>query len=471
VLIQGSKMSTLDNVLSQIDTNIDTSIERLFELIRIPSISTDPTYRDDCLAAANWVQEALSGIGFDASVRPTSGLPMVVGHHTSENLPDSAPHVLFYGHYDVQPADPLDMWNTPPFEPVRGVGPDNIEKIYARGASDDKGQLMTFLEACRAWMEINGQLPVKVTVLFEGEEESGSPSLAAFLDENADELRHDVALICDTNMWDADTPAITTRLRGIMHDELTVTGPSRDLHSGLYGGVARNPIRVLARIIADLHDEDGQINIPGFYDGVKTLPPETRDSWQALNFPMDEFLGDVGLAIPAGEIAVPALEQLWARPTCDMNGIIAGYTGEGTKTVIPSQASAKVSFRLVAGQDPEAIRESFRAFVTARLPADCTANFDGHGAGTALEVPLDNPFLPKAADAMSAEFGKQTVLMGNGASIPIATSFKEKLSMDSLLIGFALNDDQIHSPNEKYNMPSFIRGTRSWARILQAFAS
>ncbi len=463
-------MSTLDNVLSQIDANIDVSIDRLFELIRIPSISTDPAYRDACIEAAEWAKNTLIEVGFNAAIRPTTGMPMVVGHHAPENLPKDAPHLLFYGHYDVQPADPLEMWNTPPFEPVRVTGPDNIEKIYARGASDDKGQLLTFVEACRAWIEVNGHLPVKVTVLFEGEEESGSPSLAAFLDENADELSCDVALICDTNMWDAETPAITTRLRGVMHDEVTITGPSRDLHSGLYGGVARNPIRVLTRIVADLHDDDGRITIPGFYDGVKAVPPETRARWQGLNFPMDAFLGEVGLSVPAGEAEFPALEQLWARPTCDMNGIISGYTGEGTKTVIPSEATAKCSFRLVTGQDPLAIRKAFRDFVNDRLPSDCTATFDGHGAGTALEVPLDNPFLQKAADAMSEEFGKQTVLMGNGASIPIATSFKETLSMDSLLIGFALNDDQIHSPNEKYNVASFTRGTRSWARILQALA-
>ncbi len=464
-------MSHLDTVLARIDQNMEDSIERWFELLRIPSISTDSAYEAECLKAAEVVKNTMDDIGFSASVRPTTGLPMVVGHHEPDSLPADAPHVLFYGHYDVQPADPLDKWTTPPFEPRRVTGEDGIERVYARGAADDKGQLMTFLEASRAWMEVAGQLPVKVTVLFEGEEESGSPSLDAFLEENAGELSRDVALICDTNMWDADTPAITTRLRGIMHDEITVIGPSRDLHSGLYGGVARNPIRVLAKIVASLHDDNGRIMIPDFYDGVSDVTDETRAQWDALKFPMDEFLGDVGLAQPAGEVAYPALEQLWARPTCDANGIVAGYIDEGSKTVIPSRATVKLSFRLVTGQDPHKIRENLHAFVKAQLPEDCDVEFDGHGAGTALEVPLDDVHLQKAAAAMTEEFGRETALMGNGASIPIATSFRDQLGMTSLLIGFGLNDDSIHSPNEKYNMSSFVKGTRSWARILEALAN
>ena len=464
-------MSQLETVLSRVDQNMEQSIERWFELLKIPSISTDSAYKEDCLKAADLLKTTLEDIGFETTVRPTSGLPMVVGHHVPDALPADAPHVLFYGHYDVQPADPLEKWNTPPFEPARITGEDGIEKVYARGAADDKGQLMTFIEASRAWIETAGHLPVKVTILFEGEEESGSPSLDAFLEENTAELSRDVALICDTNMWDKDTPAITTRLRGIMHDEITVIGPSRDLHSGLYGGVARNPIRVLSRIVASLHDDEGRIMVPGFYDGVADVTSETRAQWEELNFPMAEFLGDVGLSLPAGETAYPALEQLWARPTCDANGIIAGYTDEGTKTVIPSRATVKLSFRLVTGQDPLAIRDNLREFVRAQLPDDCEVEFMDFGAGTALEVPLDDPHLQKAARAMGEEFGKDTVLMGNGASIPIATSFKEQLGMNSLLIGFGLNDDSIHSPNEKYNMPSFVHGTRSWARILEALAA
>lgn len=463
-------MSQLETVLSRIDENMESSIERWFELLKIPSISTDSAYEAECLKAADLAKNMLEEIGYEASIRATTGLPMVVGHHIPDSLPATAPHVLFYGHYDVQPADPLEKWDTPPFEPRRVTGEDGIERVYARGAADDKGQLMTFLEASRAWMEVAGHLPVKVTVLFEGEEESGSPSLDAFLRENAEELNKDVALICDTNMWDKETPAITTRLRGITHDEVAIIGPSRDLHSGLYGGVARNPIRVLAKIVASLHDDSGRIMIPGFYDGIADVSEETRSQWDALKFPMDDFLGDVGLSQPAGEVDYPALEQLWARPTCDANGIVAGYIDEGTKTVIPSRATVKLSFRLVTGQDPIKVIENLREFVRAQLPEDCDVEFSDHGGGTALEVALDDPHLQRAAQAMTEEFGRETVLMGNGASIPIATDFRDKLGMTSLLIGFGLNDDSIHSPNEKYDMSSFVKGMRSWARILDSLA-
>ncbi|MEM7427828.1 MAG: M20/M25/M40 family metallo-hydrolase [Pseudomonadota bacterium] len=463
-------MPQLDTVLARIDQNMEQSIERWLELLRIPSISTDSAYEADCLKAAEVVKTTLEDIGFEASVRPTTGLPMVVGHHVPESLPSDAPHVLFYGHYDVQPADPLDMWTTPPFEPRRVRGEDGIERVYARGAADDKGQMMTFIEASRAWMETAGTLPVKVTVLIEGEEESGSPSLDAFLEENAGELSRDVALICDTNMWDAETPAITTRLRGTMHDELTLIGPSRDLHSGLYGGAALNPIRVLARIVASLHDDDGRVLIPGFYDGVEDVSDQTKAQWDSLNCAPEDFLGDVGLAVPAGESGYSMLEQIWSRPTCDANGIVAGYIDEGTKTVIPSRATVKLSFRLVPGQDPFAIRENLRAYIRAQLPDDCDVEFHGEDGGAALVVPEDEPHLKVAAAALRDEFGRDPVYMGCGGSIPIATSFKDELGMDSLLIGFGLNDDSIHSPNEKYDIDSFVKGTRSWARVLDALA-
>ncbi|MGI9370929.1 MAG: dipeptidase [Hyphomicrobiales bacterium] len=463
-------MTNLETVLSRVDANADDGVERLFELLRIPSISTDPAYKGDCETAAEWLRGALQEIGFEASVIPTTGMPMVVAHHTPSQLGNEVPHVLFYGHYDVQPADPLELWDRPPFEPAVVKGDDGVERIYARGACDDKGQLMTFLEASRAWVEEIGHLPVKVTVLIEGEEESGSPSLDAFLDEYKDELSRDMALICDTGMWDADTPAISTRLRGIMHDEVFITGPSRDLHSGMYGGAARNPIRVLTNILGKLHDEDGRVTIPGFYYGVEDISDELREQWGALNFSKEDFLGDVGLSELAGEKGYSALEQIWARPTCDINGIVGGYIGDGTKTVIPSQASAKLSFRLVPGQDPEAIRTAFREMIVEQLPLDCNADFQGERPGTPLEVPQDDPYLQKAAHALQDEFGKPAVMMGCGGSIPIATSFKEELSMNSLLIGFGLDDDQIHSPNEKYNLSSFKRGSRSWVRVLEAIA-
>jgi acetylornithine deacetylase/succinyl-diaminopimelate desuccinylase-like protein len=358
----------LSAALAHLDADRDGAIERLFGLLRIESISTDPAYAEPCRQAAAWMAAALTEVGVAATVRPTTGHPMVVGHAKG---PEGAPHVLFYGHYDVQPVDPLDLWEKPPFEPSLATLPDGRQVIRARGACDDKGQLMTFVEACRAWASAGG-LPVSLTVLLEGEEESGSPSLAPFLDANADELKADLALVCDTGMWNAETPAITTKLRGMMQDEVVVTGPSVDLHSGMYGGAAANPIRVLSRILADLHDDQGRVTLPGFYDGVTEPPAAVAAQWQALAFDPGAFLGGVGLSAPAGEAGRGVLEQVWSRPTCEINGITGGYTGEGFKTVIPSKASAKVSCRLVWDQDPEAIRAAFRAHVRDRLPADCS---------------------------------------------------------------------------------------------------
>jgi acetylornithine deacetylase/succinyl-diaminopimelate desuccinylase-like protein len=460
-------MSELQQVLNRADANLDDSIARWFELLKIPSISTDPAYKKHCSAAAQWLVSELKALGFKASARKTPGHPMVVAHYIAKPGRPGAPHVLFYGHYDVQPVDPIKEWNTPPFEPLRTKEPDNIEKVYARGAADDKGQLLTFVEASRAWIEAAGSLPLNVTILLEGEEESGSPSLEPFLKENRKELSHDIALVCDTNMWDAKTPAITTRLRGLVHDEVTITGPGIDLHSGLYGGAAMNPIRVLTSILGQMHDKRGRITIPGFYDGVRTVPKKTRDQWNALKMTERKFLGPIGLKEPAGERGRSILEQVWSRPTADVNGIYGGYTGEGTKTVIPSKATAKLSFRLVAGQDPKKIKRAFRAFVKQRLPKGCTAAFaDEGGASPAIEIAENNPYLKTAAAALKDEFGRAPVMMGCGGSIPIVGDFQSILGMDSLLVGFGLNDDAIHSPNEKYNVSSYHRGIRSWARIL-----
>jgi acetylornithine deacetylase/succinyl-diaminopimelate desuccinylase-like protein len=458
----------LDQVLAAIDRNLDRSLERLFALLRIPSISTDSAFADDCRKAADWLARELGSLGFAASVRPTAGRPMIVGH-SGNAASATAPRVLFYGHYDVQPPDPLDLWETPPFEP-RIVETGGRKRIVARGTADDKGQLMTFVEACRAFMDVEKKLPVPVTILFEGEEETGSPSLKPFLDAHKAELKADVALVCDTDMWDANTPAITTMLRGLVLEEVIVHGASRDLHSGLFGGAAINPIRVLARVLADIHDADGRIAIPGFYKGVGEIDPAVRKQWTGLSFDERRFLADIGLREAAGEQGRHVLEQIWARPTCDVNGIVGGYTGEGSKTVIPARASAKISFRLVGDQDPSAVREEFRAFVRARLPADCKVEFLSHGASPALRLPLDSSYLAKARAALAAEWGRPAVLKGSGGSIPIVGAFKQDLGMDSLLVGFGLDDDRIHSPNEKYDLNSFHKGARSWARILASFA-
>ena len=451
---------TLDPVLAHIDAHIENAIAHLFELLRIPSVSTDPAYKDDCDMAADWLVQDLKSIGFDATKRATSGHPMVVAH-----AGDTGPHVMFYGHYDVQPVDPLDLWDSPPFEPSLETG-DLGPVIRARGSSDDKGQLMTFVEACRAWKSVHGTLPGKISMFFEGEEESSSPSLVPFMTENAEELTADIALICDTGLFGNDTPGIVTRLRGLLGEELTVTGPSKDLHSGMYGGVSMNPARVLAKIIAALHDDTGRITIPNFYDGVRELSPEIATQWDRLNFDSDGFLAQVGLSKPAGEQGRTALEMIWSRPTCEVNGIWGGYTGAGFKTVLPSQASAKISFRLVGQQDPNAIRESFRSMVQSLLPSDCSVEFKEHGTSAGSEMATDNPAFEAARLALSDEWPQAAAFVGCGGSIPIAGHFKTILGMDAMLIGFARDNDAIHSPNEKYDQRSFHKGIRSWARIL-----
>ncbi|WP_111431737.1 dipeptidase [Rhodobacteraceae bacterium DSL-40] len=456
---------TLSAVLDRIDADLPQALDRLFDLLRIDSVSTDPAHAASCRTAADWLVAELSGMGFEASRRDTPGHPMVVAHGGGEG-----PHLLFYGHYDVQPADPLELWETPPFEPVLRDTPEG-KVISARGACDDKGQLMTFVEALRAWIAVEGSVPTRITFLFEGEEESGSPSLVPFLEANAEELRADLALVCDTGMWDRKTPAISTMLRGLAAEQVTIQAASRDLHSGMYGGPAMNPIRVLTRILGQLHDETGRVTLPGFYEGVAELSPEMKAQWESLAFDAEGFLGAVGLSVPAGEEGYSALEQIWARPTCDINGIWGGYTGEGFKTVLPAEAHAKVSFRLVGDQDPEKILESFRAFVAENLPADCSARFAMKEPSRATVLPVEAPEFARARAALSEEWPKPAVFAGCGGSIPIVGHFKEILGMDSLLIGFGQEDDAIHSPNEKYDLASFHKGMRSWARVLDALTS
>jgi len=452
-------------VLDRLDADLDAALDRLMDLLRSQSISTDPAYAGACDSAADWLVKDLASIGFSAAKRPTPGHPMVVAHGGS-----GAPHLLFYGHYDVQPVDPLDLWDAPPFEPAIEETPEG-KVIRGRGTSDDKGQLMTFVEAMRAWVAEHGALPCKITIFLEGEEESGSPSLVPFMQENAAELKADIAMICDTTLFDGKVPAITTQLRGLLAEEVIITAANRDLHSGMYGGLATNPIHLLTRALADLHDENGEITLPGFYDGVPELPDEIRAQWQALAFDHGRFLGDVGLSEPFGAPDRTPLEKLWARPTAEVNGIWGGYTGEGFKTVLPSQASAKVSFRLVGTQDPEKIHAAFVEHVQSYLPADVSAAFpNGHGA-QASRMPTDDPAFETARKALSDEWGMEAAFIGSGGSIPIAGHFQEVLGMPSMLIGFGRDNDQIHSPNEKYDLNSFHRGMRSWARILAALSA
>ncbi len=466
--MNGSQASgrALQSVLDRLAREEPAALERLFRLLAIPSVSTDPAYHQSCIEAAECCADSLREAGFDARVEPTLGKPMVVGRWCAKAPTRPRSRVLFYGHYDVQPPDPLTEWSAPPFDPRLVEDPRHGTVIVARGASDDKGQLMTFIEAARAWLDEHGELPVDVSVLIEGEEESGSPSLAPFLAAHAEELKADIALVCDTGQWDADTPAITAFLRGLAFAEVTIAGPSRDLHSGLYGGPACNPLRVLAEILAALHDDEGRVAIPGFYDDVREPSPAQLAAWRALGFDEAGFLGGVGLSEPAGERGFSVLEQLWSRPTAEINGIVGGYGGPGTKTVIPAYATAKLSFRLVPGQSPRKILAGLHRFVEDRLPADAAASFAGEGGSQAVGFDISTPALQAAARALQAEWGKPPVIIGCGASIPIVESFRSRLAMDALLIGFALDDDRIHSPNEKYNLRSFTQGARSWARIL-----
>jgi acetylornithine deacetylase/succinyl-diaminopimelate desuccinylase-like protein len=462
-------MNKLDQVLARIDADLDASLARLFTFLSIKSISTDPAYAEDCRAAAVHLATDISTLDIAAEVHPTDGHPVVFAK--SPPAGGDRRRVVFYGHYDVQPVDPLDLWQTPPFEPRIATLPDGRKAIVARGACDDKGQVMTFIEACRAWKAVTGALPLDITFLIEGEEECGSKHLPPWVEAHRSELAGDIALVCDTGMWDPKTPAITTALRGLLYEEIKIKAADRDLHSGLFGGAAQNPIRVLAKIIAAIHDHDGRITIPGFYDGVKELPDAVKKEWQDLGLTPEKFLGQVGLGVPAGEKGRLVIEQISSRPTCDVNGIWGGYTGPGAKTVIPAEASAKISFRLVGDQKPAKIREAFHAFVRSRLPADCKVEFVGRDAGApAVALDWGMPQLAAARAALTQEWGREALLIGSGGSIPVVGDFKRLLGIDTLLIGFGLDDDRIHSPNEKYDLVSFHKGTRSWARILAALA-
>jgi acetylornithine deacetylase/succinyl-diaminopimelate desuccinylase-like protein len=457
-------MTKLEPVLAQIESDFTESVSRYIEFLSIPSVSTDPAYKDDVKHAGAWLLGEFLALGFNAKLHETPGHPILVAH--CEAGTPGAPHLLYYGHYDVQPPEPLELWESLPFEPAIVDSPHG-KRVVARGASDDKGQVMTFLEAFRAWKAVHGTLPVTVTALIEGEEENGSESLPGFLSEHAASLgKAGIAIISDTNSWDIDTPAITYRLRGNAYVEVTLQGPSRDLHSGLYGGAVVNPLNALTEVLGQLHGSDGHVQIPGFYDGVAGLSAEERQAWAALPFDEAALLGEIGLTQSVGEAGYTVLERVWARPACDLHGIWGGYTGPGSKTVIPTRASAKLSFRTVPNQDPAKILQGLRKFLDERTPPDCRWTIEEMGASAGILVPSSGPFMQAARLGLADIYGKPAAMIGCGGSIPVVGDVKEKLGLDSILAGFGLPDDRIHSPNEKFELKCLKNGILSHAAIL-----
>jgi len=472
-------MPVVEDVVARLKHNEQASIDRLIEWLSIPSVGTDPRFRADTRRAAEWAVAQLREAGFDADLRETGtddkpGHPVVWAHHDGASDYDG-PHVLFYGHYDVQPPDPVDLWESPPFDPVikppESGGPG--ERVVARGAVDDKGQVATFLEALRAWKEAAGEVPVRFTVLIEGEEESGSVNLERFLNDHEQDLRAcDVALISDTGMPSKDQPAITYGMRGLCYTEVTLHGPDQDLHSGLWGGRAPNPNNELVRVLAGLWDEERRVTIPGFYDHVRELQEGERENWRRLGFDAAAALKKIGLGPEAdvGEAGYAAVEREWARPTAEINGIFGGYTGAGAKTVIPAHATAKVSFRLVADQKPDQVRDAFFQWLRDRTPPGCRWEFDDHGGGPPATVSTDSPYLSAAREALRGATGTDPVLIKSGGSIPVVGLLGSVAGLETILMGFGLDDDRMHSPNEKFELDCFRLGAEAHARLIGRFA-
>ncbi len=454
----------IDEVLQRLEANREAGIERIKELLSIPSVSTDPAYAEHCRTAADWVADQLREAGFAVEVKPTAGHPVVLGRAGAEQ---PGPRLLFYGHYDVQPPDPLDRWETGPFEPTI-----REQRIYARGASDDKGQVCCFLEALRAWREAAGGPPLPVTVMIEGEEECGSENLESFMASQRESLAADIALVSDTAMWSASTPAITYALRGLLYFDVKLHGPSHDLHSGVYGGAVPNPATELAGVLGQLFDDRHRVTLDGFYDDVVALDDAERQRWSQLGFNERDFAESVGLNPDGlhGEADFATLERRWARPSCDVNGLYGGYMGEGAKTVIPSFAGAKVSFRLAAQQDPQRIAEAFEKWLDARTPPGCRWETREFGRAHPVIVPTDSPFIRAARESLKQGSGREPVLIREGATIPVVSSFKRLLELDTLLLGYGLHDDRIHSPNEKFELAGYDIGRRTDAVLLSRLA-
>jgi acetylornithine deacetylase/succinyl-diaminopimelate desuccinylase-like protein len=448
----------LDQVLGTIESRQHQSVVALTEFLSIPSISAKPEHAPDMIRCATWLADQLRFAGLDTAVMETGGHPAVVAKN--KHIP-GRPTVLLYGHYDVQPPEPLELWTTPPFEPAVRNG-----AIVARGAADDKGQVWCHVEAIMAWQAHTG-VPVNLTVLVEGEEEVGSVNLTRFLQQHAADLKADIVVVSDTSQFAKDLPAITYGLRGLVYEEVFLTGPSHDLHSGLYGGAVPNPANVLAELIASLHDDKGRVTIPGFYDDVADVTPAERAEWKKLPFDEDRLAESLQLSSLSGEAGYSALERKWARPTCDVNGITAGYQGEGAKTVIASKASAKISMRLVPNQDPVKIQAAFEKMMRDRCPKNIKIEFANYGLAGPFLTPREGKATQLAVEAVEIGFGTKPVQMREGGRIPVVALFKEILGIDTLLVGFGLDDDRIHSPNEKFDLNCLYNGARTAAALYE----
>lgn len=445
-----------------LDENSESFLNELFELLRIPSVSADPAHEGDIAAAGQWVADKLAAIGLESEVIPTKGHPIVYGESPRV---EGAPTVLVYGHYDVQPVDPLDQWVSPPFEPEVRDG-----RIYARGATDDKGQMLTHVFSAQAWLQTEGRLPVNLKYLIEGEEEVGSEALSEFVAENTEKLACDCIVVSDCCQFAPGQPAITYGLRGIACFEICVQGPDRDLHSGSFGGSITNPAVALSKILSGLIDDSGKIQVPGFYDDVVSLTELERKQMADLPFIEKEYLDQVGVSDTWGETGFTALERRWARPTFDINGLTSGYQGTGAKTIIPSCASAKISFRLVPKQSPEAIDKAFREAVAKLALPGVKVEVKGMHGAPGLLVPLDSPYVAASSKALEHAFGKAPVMTREGGSIPVVATLHEQLEADALLLGWGQDDDNTHSPNERFLLADFYRGIRASAKLWEEIA-
>jgi acetylornithine deacetylase/succinyl-diaminopimelate desuccinylase-like protein len=452
----------MEKALAYAEAHFDDFVEQLEDLLRIPSISTDPAHAEDVRRAAEWLVDHFKKIGItNAEVIPTEGHPIVY----AERIVDpELPTVLVYGHYDVQPPDPLELWNSPPFEPVVKDG-----VLYGRGTCDDKGQMFMHLKAAEAYLAAEGELPINVKYIIEGEEENGSKHLPGFIEANRDRLRADVVLISDTDMFADGVPSITYGLRGLAYVEVTLTGPDRDLHSGMYGGAVENPINALCRLIGNLHDDDHRVTIPGFYDNVAPLTEEERATFRALPFDEKAWAAEVGVTVTKTEAGYTVLECVSARPTLDVNGIWGGYTGKGAKTVLPSKASAKISMRLVPDQTPEEITEKIRAYFELHTPPTMKLDFKDLHGGHGILIDTHSPAMEAAAKALEGVYGRKPFFIRSGGSIPVVADFKNILGLDSVLMGFGLDSDAIHSPNEHFALSRFREGIASIIRFLEVY--